>query len=110
VALDKQNNYRTGIFNENFRLKVALAGHPYNVYDKFINMNIVQKLNKLGVGAITEENVNDDVIDDEVKKRGLKYSHNRTRIVFSHLGDSAPIKGAASCVIKDLFEYPKKFL
>ena len=49
-------------------------------------------------------------IAGEVKARSLKYSHNRTRIVFSHLGDTAPLRGAAACVIKELFEHPKKYL
>ena len=50
------------------------------------------------------------VIDDEVRRRGLKYSQNFTRIVFSHLGEKAPIEGAATCIIRELFASPKKFL
>lgn len=50
------------------------------------------------------------VIDDEVRRRGLKYSQNYTRIVFSHLGERAPIEGAATCIVRELFASPKKFL
>lgn len=67
-ALSVQNSHRTGIKNENFEIKVALSGHPYNVYDNYINMNIVKKLNRLGVGVITEEYIDDEVKDNEVKK------------------------------------------
>lgn len=66
-ALKEQGKFRTGIKDENYKLNVALAGHPYNIYDNFINMNIVNKLNKLGVGVITEENIDEGLIDFEVK-------------------------------------------
>lgn len=67
AALHEQNNYKTGIRNENYRLNIALAGHPYNIYDNFINMDIVKKLNNLGVGVITEEYIDNDSIDEEIK-------------------------------------------
>ena len=41
----------------NYPLKVAIIGHPYNIYDSYLNMNLKIKLNKLGVGVITEENL-----------------------------------------------------
>lgn len=66
-ALDEQKKYKLGILNENYKLRVAIMGHPYNIYDNFMNMNIVKKLNKLGVGVITEEYIEDDQIDREVK-------------------------------------------
>jgi predicted NBD/HSP70 family sugar kinase len=49
-------------------------------------------------------------IDDEVRRRSIKYSQNNTRIVFSRLGETAQIKGAASCMISEMFACPKKFL
>ena len=36
---------------------VYLAGHCYKVYDKFINMNIMQKLDELGIEIVTEADV-----------------------------------------------------
>ena len=39
TALSEQDKFTTGIKNENYKLNVALAGHPYNIYDNFINMN-----------------------------------------------------------------------
>lgn len=67
-AIAKQKNYKMGIDDNNYRLKIALGGHPYNIYDSFTNMNIVKKLNKLGVGVITEETIDDDLINKEVDK------------------------------------------
>ncbi len=55
AALQEQSKAKTGINDKNYPINIALAGHPYNVYDSFINMNLVKKLNKLGVGVITEE-------------------------------------------------------
>lgn len=66
-ALESQNKYKSGIENHGFNLNVALAGHPYNVYDKFINMDLVKKLNNLGIGVITEENIENDYIKGQVK-------------------------------------------
>ena len=55
AAVDEQSRFRTGYHDQGYPIKVALAGHPYTLYDTFINMNIKKKLNNLGVGVITEE-------------------------------------------------------
>lgn len=68
AALKAQNASKVGINDTGFELKVALLGHPYNVYDSFINMNVHKKLNELGIGVITEENVDDEDIDIELKE------------------------------------------
>jgi predicted nucleotide-binding protein (sugar kinase/HSP70/actin superfamily) len=67
-ALEQQKVYDLGIRDENYKLKVALVGHPYNIYDDFLNMNIVKKLNKLGVGVITEEYIREELMDKEVEE------------------------------------------
>ncbi|MEY7999987.1 acyl-CoA dehydratase activase-related protein [Clostridium sp. Mt-5] len=64
-ALGAQYNYKAPSNNSNFPLKVALAGHPYNLNDSFTNMNIVKKLNSLGIGILTEENIDENIIDAE---------------------------------------------
>ncbi len=66
-ALDEQRSTKFGIKDEGYKITIALVGHPYNLYDTFINMNIVKKLNKLGVGVITEEYVKEEQIKLEVK-------------------------------------------
>lgn len=50
------------------------------------------------------------VLNEEVRRRGLKYSKNSTRIVYSTLGDQAQIRGAAACVIRRMFVSPQQFL
>lgn len=66
-ALREQNKFQIGIKTKESKINVALIGHPYNIYDNFINMNLVKKLTKLGVGVITEEFVDDIFINDKVK-------------------------------------------
>ena len=67
-GLIQQEQHKTGIKDEGYRLNVALSGHPYNIYDDFINMDLVKKLNKLGVGVLTEEYLDQGKIDDEIKQ------------------------------------------
>ncbi|CDI48514.1 acyl-CoA dehydratase activase-related protein [Clostridium tetani] len=67
-ALKAQKHYMAGINNENFSRKIALIGHPYNIFDNYINMNITEKLNKLGIGVITEEYLGQNHINKEVKR------------------------------------------
>ncbi|WP_163191746.1 acyl-CoA dehydratase activase-related protein [Clostridium thermarum] len=61
------NSSEHGHEDRSFRHKVALMGHTYNVYDNYVNMNIKKKLNKLGIGVITEERVNKETIERKIK-------------------------------------------
>lgn len=67
-AVEEQKNFKSGRNDEGYSIKVAIAGHPYNIYDNFVNMNTVMKLNKLGVGTITEEFVNENDIEQQLKE------------------------------------------
>ncbi|TDT60945.1 acyl-CoA dehydratase activase-related protein [Fonticella tunisiensis] len=68
LAINRQREYKHGIKDEGFKINIALVGHPYNIYDNYVNMNLVKKLNNLGVGVITEENIDDRFIDEEVAR------------------------------------------
>lgn len=68
ISTKKQQEYKCSIKNENFKLNIALVGHPYNIYDNFVNMDVVKKLNKLGIGIISEENIQDDIIENQAKR------------------------------------------
>lgn len=65
-AVMEQDKYRLGFNDKSQQLTVALVGHPYNIFDNYINMNIVKKLKRLGVGVITEEFLEDNLIDEEI--------------------------------------------
>jgi predicted nucleotide-binding protein (sugar kinase/HSP70/actin superfamily) len=66
VALQRQQRTREGFRDEGYFASVALIGHPYNLYDSFINMNLKKKLNALGIGVRTVEQVDRAAIDHEV--------------------------------------------
>lgn len=65
-AYDIQQQHITGIKDEIYDMKIALVGHPYNIYDNFTNMNLVVKLNQLGVSVETMEFTNDFLINMEI--------------------------------------------
>ena len=48
-----------GINDDTKRYKVALLGHVYNIYDRFVNMDVIKKLAELDTGVITEECISD---------------------------------------------------
>ncbi|GAA0748279.1 acyl-CoA dehydratase activase-related protein [Clostridium oceanicum] len=59
IAYEAQNNFSTGINTlGKSKLNIALLGHPYNVYDTYVNMNISKVLDKFNIGIATEEVVN----------------------------------------------------
>ncbi len=49
-------------------LRIALVGHPYNLYDSFINLNIIKKLEDLGARVITPEMISPIEIKRETDK------------------------------------------
>lgn len=44
-------------------LKVGVIGHPYNVYDRYVSMDLIGKLKKLGIEAVTVEMVRESDIN-----------------------------------------------
>lgn len=65
-AYDTQLNHLTGIKDDLYDMKIALVGHPYNIYDNFTNMNLVSKLNNLGFSVETMEFTEDFLINLEI--------------------------------------------
>lgn len=49
-------------------LKIALIGHPYNIYDQYISMNIIKKLKAMGAQVVTPEQLSDEIIRRETEK------------------------------------------
>jgi len=68
AALEKQRGYKMGLDDKDCTLRIALSGHPYCIHDTYLNMNIVKKLKKLGVGVLTEECIEETIIDNEVTR------------------------------------------
>ena len=44
--------------------KVALIGHPYNIYDTYISMNIIKRLKEMGASIVTAEFLPDHVVQN----------------------------------------------
>ncbi len=64
-AVRAQEAYSLGIEDEQYDNKIALVGHPYCIHDSFFNMNIIKKLNNMGVGVITEEVLSKEPFKDQ---------------------------------------------
>lgn len=69
-ALDKSiikyKNARSGFNDEGYLVKIGLIGHAYNIFDSFINMNLKNKLNSLGIGVITSDYIDKKDINVEL--------------------------------------------
>jgi len=68
IAIKCHAGQSKGLNQKGYGIKVALLGHPYNIRDAFLNMDLIKKLNQLGVGVITQEAVPDSHIEEEVKR------------------------------------------
>ncbi len=49
-------------------LRIGLLGHPYNLYDSYINMDLIGKLRRMGASVITADSIPDEVVDRQAKK------------------------------------------
>lgn len=49
-------------------LKVALIGHPYIIYDTYINMNIVKRLTEMGASILTAEFLPDQTVKNSASR------------------------------------------
>lgn len=67
-AVAAQNGAVNKIKQPELKYKVALLGHPYNIYDAFTNMDLIKKLNRLDVQVLTEEAVDEKYINTETAK------------------------------------------
>lgn len=66
-AIEKQAGFRKvdSAAQQERTLKIGLVGHNYNVYDSFITMNLIKRLEKMGANVITTESVPHRVIERE---------------------------------------------
>ena len=49
--------------NPGFRPTVAVVGHPYNIYDSFISINLIKRLGESGINVVTADNVPEQVVN-----------------------------------------------
>ena len=48
--------------------RVMVMGHPYNLYDSYINMDAIDKIKSMGAYVLTPEMIDDQCIFDYAKK------------------------------------------
>jgi predicted nucleotide-binding protein (sugar kinase/HSP70/actin superfamily) len=53
---------------EGRRLRIAVMGHHYNVFDTFTTMSLLERLKGMGVDIVTQDMVPDDWKEEELKK------------------------------------------
>ena len=63
-------------------LTIALIGHPYNLYDDYINMNLIKRLKNHGINVITPEHVPEPIIQEHAARlpKKLFWSMGKTLI------------------------------
>ena len=50
------------------KLTIALVGHPYNLYDPYISMNLINKLRQMGVKVVSSDNLTELQVDNYANK------------------------------------------
>jgi predicted nucleotide-binding protein (sugar kinase/HSP70/actin superfamily) len=67
------------VLNNKGSLKIALLGHPYNVYDEFLGIPIIKKLNELDAEIKTVEAVDQKIARELSKKisEKLYWTYNK---------------------------------
>lgn len=68
-ALEDLEIYKVAATSQPRRsLKVGLIGHPYNLYDPYISMNLIKKLYALGASVVTPESLTENEIEKKARK------------------------------------------
>ncbi len=67
---DDDFNFGNNIYNphegEVNKVTIALLGYVYNVYDKYINMDLIERLRQLNINIVTFEMLEEKTIDKEL--------------------------------------------
>lgn len=92
--LDKK--FRVLKRSTDFELNIAVLGHTYNIFDRYINMNLIEKLRNNGVNIITIDMVNRGIINEKAKLLSKKMFWNYGRKAVGsalHFADRNDIDG-----------------
>lgn len=95
-ALICQMNYKKHINQHQFKYKVLLLGHEYNIYDSYVNMNLIKKLNDLDIGVISSDSIEEKLLNDYTQRLPRKPFWNFYRQAYgsaSYLSSKKAIHG-----------------
>ena len=77
-------------------LKIGVLGYVYNLYDRFINMDFLDRLEELGAKIVTFEMLDGDIVDRFIKnlRKPMFWEFtNRLMAAGYHFINSADIDG-----------------
>lgn len=66
-ALKKYNEHKESLKNviiNHQNKNIMVMGHPYILYDEYLNMNVMKKLKNYGYSCITPDNLDDELINE----------------------------------------------
>lgn len=98
ILPEDEKNRKSNLFvvKDSGIINIAVIGHPYNLYDSYINMNLFKKLRANGVNIITQEMVSEDIIDHHASKLNKRVFWNFGRKALGsvmHMIEGNDIKG-----------------
>ncbi|MCK4325172.1 2-hydroxyacyl-CoA dehydratase, partial [bacterium] len=86
---------------KNGELRIALIGHPYNLYDSYINMNLMDKIQQLGASVITAEMLPSSIMEKEASRwrKEIFWTFGRRMVGAAfHFFNSSEVDGVISCI------------
>ncbi len=75
---------------------IGVIGHPYNVYDRYISMDLLGKLSKYGIETRTVEMVDEDAINAHASKLAKPMFWNYGRMAYGaahHMAETGEVEG-----------------
>ncbi len=84
------------IIKKNYSIKLGVVGYVYNIYDDFISMDIINKLQQLGVSSVTFETLNGNQIQKQLQRfpKNLFWTFsNKTMAAAYHFFEDETIDG-----------------
>lgn len=113
IAMMKQNEFENSRTVPQSGLRVGVIGHPYNVYDKYVSMDLIGKLRMFGAEVVTIEMVGESEINywaSMLKKPAFWNFGRKAYGAALHLAASGQIDGmicvtSFGCGIDSFFYY-----
>jgi predicted nucleotide-binding protein (sugar kinase/HSP70/actin superfamily) len=77
IRKEKEKKQSNELKNNN--IKILLSGHPYNLYDEMIGMNIIRYLKKQNITILYSDRIDKDLIDTECEKisTDIHWTHSK---------------------------------
>lgn len=100
-AMDRKLQEVDAEGQDNSKLKIGLIGRSYNLYDDYVNMNLIQRLHSLSCRVITAEMLPSEVISKEAIawKNDIFWTFGRKVVgAASHFFRTGDVDGVIYCM------------